>query len=139
MPGFEEAWSAVATHDGESVSPELQPLLQRVYLNVLSKPLDLVQLKKNLEELLEFLAGEGRTNANCWAVDLFFLLSERWERPWEDQDLPEGFHDVLSRMGDALHDTVRTPAIAQNFECLPEQLLDQVRRLRIDATLSDKS
>jgi hypothetical protein len=84
-----------------------------------------------LEELLEFLAGEGRTNANCWAVDLFFDSSQGWERDWVEQDLPEEFHDVLSMMGEALHDTVRTPAIAENFECLPEQLLDRVKRLRI--------
>jgi len=35
-------------------------------------------LKKSLEELLEFLSNRGRTNANCWAVDLFFCLSDGW-------------------------------------------------------------
>jgi len=140
MPGFEDAWSAVAkTREGESVSPDLQPLLRKLYLNVLSDPTDLVRLKKSLEELLEFLASEGRTNANCWAVDSFFCLSEGWERDWTDQGLPEDFDDVFARMGQALHDAVRTPDIARNFECLPEQLLDQVRRLRTDATLPDKS
>lgn len=140
MPGFEEAWFAVAkTRDGESVSPELQPLLRELYLNVLSKPRDLIRLKQSLEELLEFLADEGRTNANCWAVDLFFAVSNGWERDWTDQDLPEDFHDMLVKMGEALHDTVRPPEIAQNFDCLPEHLLDQVRRLRIDSTLPDES
>ncbi|MGH9865387.1 MAG: hypothetical protein ACRD4H_08250, partial [Candidatus Acidiferrales bacterium] len=67
-------------------------------------------------------------NANCWAVDLFFLLSERWERDWAEQRLPEDFHDVLALMGHALHDTVQAPDIARNFGCLPEQLLERVRK-----------
>lgn len=133
MPGFDDAWAAVATHrDGESVSSELRPLLLNVYLRVLSSPPDLNGLKKSLEELLRYLAGEGRTNANCWAVDLFFCLSQGWEHDWTDQSLPEDFHDVLVRMGEALHDTVRTPEIARNFDCLPEQLLEQVKRLRVE-------
>ena len=79
---------------------------------------------QNLRELLRFLAHEGRTNANCWAVDLFFCNSQGWERDWGDLDLPEQIHDVLAKMGEALHDTVGTPDIAQNFGCLPEQLLE---------------
>jgi hypothetical protein len=36
MAGFDEAWAAVAhPQDGELVSPELQPLLLRVYSDVL--------------------------------------------------------------------------------------------------------
>jgi hypothetical protein len=103
-----------------------------VYSTVLASPTDLAGLKSSLEELLQFLKSDGRTNANCWAVDLFFALSEGWERDWVDQNLPEEFHDVLSLMGQALHDTVRTPAIAENFDCLPEQLLERVKRLRAD-------
>jgi hypothetical protein len=130
MSGFDEAWAAVAiTRDGESVSPKLRPLLQAVYLQVLSEPLNERELKKSLENLLEFLAGDGRTNANCWAVDLFFALGKGWEKDWGDQDLPENFHDVCAMMSEALHDTVKHPEIAENFDCLPEQLLERVRRL----------
>jgi hypothetical protein len=32
-------------------------------------------------------------------------------------------------MGEALHDTVQAPEIAENFGCLPEQLLERVRHL----------
>jgi hypothetical protein len=67
-----------------------------------------------------FLAGEGRTNANFWAVDLFFAYSQGWERNWTEQHLPDDVHDVLATMGSALHDTVKTPDVAQNFGCLPE-------------------
>jgi len=94
--------------------------------------LDLVSLKKSLQEVLDFLAGEGRTNANCWAADMFFCLSEGWERDWTEQNLPEDFHEVLALMGEALHDTVGSPEIASNFDCLPEQLLDRVRNLRTE-------
>jgi hypothetical protein len=131
MPGFEDAWSAVAeSHHGEPVSPELRPLLHGVYSSVSATPLDLIELKRSLEKLLEFLAEAGRTNANCWAADMFFCLCEGWERDWADQSLPDEFHDVFSRMGQALHDTVRSPHIAGNFDCLPEQILDRVKSLQ---------
>ena len=80
MPGFGDAWSAVdKAWDGESVSPELRPLLQGVYRSTLSAPPDLVSLKNDLEKLLEFLVAKGRTNANCWATDMFLMLSEGWD------------------------------------------------------------
>jgi hypothetical protein len=131
MAGFEDAWSAVDKNwHGESVSPELRPLLHGIYSSILSTPTDLGGLKRNLEKLLEYLVDEGRTTANCWATDMFFMLSDGWERDWADQNLPDDFHDVLSLMGQALHDTVRSPEIASNFDCLPEQLLGRVKSLR---------
>jgi hypothetical protein len=130
MAGFDDAWAAVDhPRDGELVSPGLQPLLRRVYSEVLAAPADLPVLKESLTALLEYLSGQGRTNANCWAVDRFFCLSEGWERDWTEQQLPDDFQDVLALMGQAFHDTVRTPKIAENFDCLPEQLLARVRRL----------
>jgi hypothetical protein len=132
MAGFDDAWSAVARpYDGEFVSAELRPLLHAVYRNVVVEPPDLAALKGSLEALLEYLNGAGRTNANCWAVDMFFCTSEGWERDWTEQNLPDDFHHVLAMMGEALHDTVRTPHIAENFDCLPEQLLERVRLLRL--------
>jgi hypothetical protein len=61
---------------------------------------------------------------------MFFCLSEGWERDWAEQQLPADFHEVLALMGEALHDTVQTPKIAENFDCLPEQLLNRVLQLR---------
>jgi hypothetical protein len=130
MLGFDDAWTAIAVpRDGEPVSHELRSLLRAVYTHSLSQPLNVVGLKRSLEELLVFLAGEGRTNANCWAVDLFFAHSQGWERDWAEQHLPDDFHDVLATMGSALHDTVKAPDIARNFGCLPEQLLEHVKRI----------
>jgi len=130
MGGFDKAWKLVAgPRDGEQVSLQLQPLVRDVYVQSLAQPLDRTAFKNSLEKLLEFLATDGRTNANCWAVDLFFMFSERWERDWTEQALPEDFHDVLALMEEALHDTVKDPDIAQNFGCLPEQLLERVRHI----------
>ena len=130
MPSFDEAWTAAAkSRAGELVSLNLRPLLHDVYSQVVSHPGDLAGLKRSLQQLLEFLNVEGRTNANCWATDLFFGLCEGWERDWGDLDLPEEYHDVLAKMGEALHDTVQAPYFAWNFGCLPEQLLEEVSRL----------
>lgn len=133
MKGFEQLWTAVAkTRDGEPVSPELKPPLRRVYDDVLTSPVNLSNLKQSLVELLRYLSEEGRTNANCWATDLFFCSNDDlWERDWSEQDLPDDFHDLLSMMGEALHDTVTRPDIAGNFDCLPEQLLQRARRLQL--------
>jgi len=80
-------------------------------------------------ELLQYLSGEGRTNANCWAADLF-MSSDEWEHHWSEQSLPDDFHDVLAHMGEALHDTIGSPDIASNFGCLPEQLLECAEHLK---------
>jgi hypothetical protein len=129
MKGFDQVWSSVATmRGGEAVSPDLKPLLFRVHNDVTTSPLSLPALKKSLVELLQYLSGEGRTNANCWAADLFFC-SDDWEHDWSEQDLPEDFHSVLAMMGEALHDTVSSPDVARNFGCLPEQLLECAERL----------
>jgi hypothetical protein len=131
MASFDTAWAAVARNrEGEQVSPELRPLLFPVYSAILSAPPNLPHLKASLIALLEYLSSPGRTNANCWAVDLFFCTSDGWEHDWADQELPEDFHDVLGMMGEALHDTVNRPDIAGNFDCLPEQLLQRVKRIK---------
>lgn len=128
MAGFDQAWTAIANpRDGEAVSAQLRPLLRSAYLELQADPVQLDQLTKSLQELLTFLAAEGRTNANCWAADLFFCNCKEWERDWGNCDLPEMVHDVIAMMGEALHDTVLAPDVAENFGCLPEQLLARVR------------
>jgi hypothetical protein len=132
MAGFDDAWNSAARPiNGEAVSVELQPLLRQVYFDVLAQPSNLPALKASLSALLEYLDGGGRTNANCWAVDRFFCISEGWEQDWTEQNLPEDFHDVLALMGEALHDTVKDTKIAENFDCLPEQLLRRVRGIKL--------
>jgi len=100
-------WQGSTKHGWPSLIPVMEsqshsdcaPLLEAVYHQSLVHPLDSLKLKKSLKNLLVFLSGEGRSNANCWAVDLFFAHSEGWERDWVEQNLPEEFHDVLAMMG----------------------------------------
>jgi hypothetical protein len=41
-------------------------------------------------DLLSFLTTpEGRTDANCWVVDIFLGNEEHWERDWLDLPEPE--------------------------------------------------
>ena len=42
--------------------------------------------------------------------------------------------EYLSGAGRTLHDTVQTPKVAENFDCLPEQLLERVRKLNVSAS-----
>jgi|SRR5882762_1542465 len=119
------------THEGEPVSPELGPLLLAVYDELAKRSTALRPLKIAIERLLTFLSSAaGRTNANCWAADLFFALGEGWgDVDWEH--VPEALGDILGDMGSALHDTVQTPEMAENFECTPEQLLTRLRTFEI--------
>jgi len=120
----------VEAHEGEQVAPELRPLLIRVYDLLEGPSTDLGVLKRALADLLTFLeSSRGRTNANCWATDLFFGLQDGWDRDWDH--LPDAFCDILSDMGGALHDTVSAPAIAADVDSTPEKLLARVQALRV--------
>jgi hypothetical protein len=128
MEDFEMAWERIAiSRDGEDVSMELHPLLGRVYDEFINKPADLHAIKVSLENLLLFLStSPGRTNANCFATDLFFCLSD-WDDDVNRERFPEPLTDIIGHMGGALHDTVSNPETAKNFNGLPEQLLELLR------------
>jgi hypothetical protein len=99
------------------------------YEAIIARPYDPNRIAAAVEELLVYLASkEGRTQPNCVAVDHFFRLGEGWERDWEDE--PAELADVLADMGGALHDTISTPEIAENFDSTPEQLLERIRAFR---------
>jgi hypothetical protein len=116
----------------ELVSPRLALLLREVYAQVVRADADLAVLHGALDNLLSFLASPaGRTHANCVATDSFFMLNDRWERHWEH--LPEPYQDLLGLLGDALHDTIAAPEIAENFDNTPEQLLARLQQIRRDA------
>jgi len=116
---------------GEAVSVELPPLLYRVCDVITAKPVVLPALHRALEELLEFLGSpSGRTNANCWAADMFFALESGCDVEWDE--LPAGYRMLIDDIGGALHDTVSTPQVAEEFESTPEQLLDRLRAIERD-------
>ncbi|MBW8034800.1 MAG: hypothetical protein FVQ79_03885 [Planctomycetes bacterium] len=114
--------------EGEAVSLKLRPLLEAVYDEIKRRPANLHRLKASLERLLIFLGTpEGRTNANCCATDCFFLLREGWETGWDY--LPDSFSDILDDMAGALHDSVKAPEVASNFESTPEQLFERLQSI----------
>jgi hypothetical protein len=116
--------------DGDEVSPELPPLLLRVYKEVQREQVSLGAIKLALRALLEYLASSaGRTNANCVAADSFFMRSDAWESDWDR--LPVEFQDIFADVAGALHDTVSAPEIAENFDSTPEQLLWRVLQLPV--------
>ncbi len=66
---FNDAWTAAAQPQGEQpVSRELKALVSAVYFRLMSDPFTTTGVKEGFEDLLQFLAGAGRTTANCRAV-----------------------------------------------------------------------
>jgi hypothetical protein len=130
MESFEQAWERVAiTRDGESVSAELRPLLQKAFEGLTKESPNLQEIKVSLENLLLFLTStSGCTTANCFATDLFFCLSSDWDVYVDWEYFPETLTNIIGDIGGALHDTVSSPEIARNFESLPEQLLERVKQ-----------
>ena len=123
----------VDRHDGERISHALPQLLEDAYDELARRPLDLASLKAALERLFVFLTSpSGRTPANCIEVDRYFFDREDW--PLSLDELPESYSVVLGDIGGQLHDTFDAPAIAENFDSLPEQLLTRVRELPTDAS-----
>jgi hypothetical protein len=122
---FEELYRAAVRF--RHASPQLKPLLRHVYNAAIKRPMQLWELKNALESLLSFLASEGgRTDANCCTTDAFFSAAEN-DGAWSD--VPPDYRSVLDDLGGVLHDTVHAPQIAAHFQCLPEQLLDRVRKI----------
>ena len=96
-----------------AISSSLQPAV-----------VDLPVLKERIIALLAHLVSpNGRSAANCQAVDMFFCLDNRWPK----RALPKDFQDLLTDMGGTLHDAVAHPEIAKNFDSTPDQLLARAK------------
>lgn len=98
---------------------------------LMAEPVDLPVLKQSMVQLLHFLTTpEGRTDANCYLVNMAIVFPE-----WGDirlPELPDDFGYIIADMGGALHDTVSSPEMAYNFESTPEQLLERTQKLLQD-------
>ena len=131
---FEEAFANVSAL-GEAagrgrVSPALEPLLHRLYDAIEAADVSAAAVKSATVAVLRYLTTpEGRTDANCWAVDLFMI--QDWGPDDREILIGNELHDVLADMGGALHDTVGYPEIAENFWSTPEQLLQRAKAVNI--------
>ncbi len=122
MSDFDSLWTGALRY--RHVSRRLEPLVRAIYVD-LSNDHGVMVLKSDLERLLSFLASdEGRTDANCCAVDRFF---NKCKHLWSD--LPLALPKILDDMSGTLHDAIYAPAIAHNFDSLPEQLLQRLRQI----------
>ena len=118
---FEEIWERHGR--AAATSPQLAPLVSDLYDKLVSSRVDPTEIQIAVERVLTFLATpEGRTDANCRAVDHFLCLGE-----FDWPDLPSPLGDVLADMAGTLHDTVSAPEIAANFDSTPERLLARLR------------
>lgn len=128
MTNFHEGYLKFCS--GKKVSQELRPLLAAVYNQIHASPVSLPILKESLIALMSFLSQpEHLTDENCNAVDLFFAIEDHWKVRWDD--LPEDYKLILEDIGMSLHDSVSSPGIAKNFESMPQQLLERIKRLEV--------
>ncbi len=120
MEDFDSLWKSAVRY--RRASRELPALVRAMYDDLQGGS---PELKVDLEALLAFLASErGRTDANCCAVDRFFS-----ECPKAWRSLPLVLREIFDGMSATLHEAIYAPKIAENFETLPEQLLERLRRI----------
>lgn len=111
------------------VSDELMPLMEQFYLARIRNPVDLIELRQTLLNLLAFLSSpRGRTTPNLRTVDLFIALGD-----WgvELPEVPDSFCEIIADLGAALHDSINSPHFALEYESTPEQLLERVKKLEV--------
>lgn len=114
---FEAIWKSSVRF--RRASRELEPLLRDLHA---AFP-DASDTRRALENLLTFLAGAGRTDANCETTHYFANATEAL---WTS--LPETLRGILDDMSGTLHDSIHAEPIARTFEATPEQLLERLRR-----------
>ena len=114
---FSELWKTSVRY--RRVSWELEPLLRDLH-DAFPDP---AATRVALERLLTFLAGAGRTDANCTTT---YYFTSNAEPLW--QQLPAELKAILDDMSGTLQDSVHAENIARTFEATPEQLLERLRR-----------
>jgi len=115
--GFDALWKRVVRF--RKVSRELEPLLHALH----DAFGDAAATRNALEQLLQFLAAAGRTDANCTTT---YYFTSATEPLW--QDLPPELKAILDDMSGTLQDSVHAENIARTFEATPEQLLERLHR-----------
>lgn len=121
MRPFDEVFSESV--DVEGVDPRVVEELRALYEASAETGVGSAVIAPLLIRLLEFLASdEGRTDANCRAVDYFFCLGD-----WSWGHLPEPWESIFADLGGGLHEAVAAPDIAEALQATPDQLLERVR------------
>lgn len=115
--GFDALWRTSVRY--RKVSRELEPLLRALHDGLG----DAAATRSALEALLTFLAGPGRTDANCTTT---YYFTSNAEPLW--QHLPAELRSILDDMSGTLQDSVHAENIARTFEATPEQLLERLKR-----------
>lgn len=93
------------------------------------EPTDLICLKAQFVSMLEYLCSPtGRTKHNCNSLNDHAIINDDWLKA----KLPADFKDLIINMAGALHDTFGAPHVAESCEALPEQLLEQAKKLKAE-------
>ena len=107
----------------------VKDIVDQIISTLSENEVNLPKLKNQMCLLLEHLTTEeGRTDINCKAVDYYFMNNDLWA----EKELPDELHDIFADISGALHDTISSPEVAKNFDSTPEQLLDRLKRVRIE-------
>jgi hypothetical protein len=120
-----ERWAAKLNLMKSKPDARVVASLEQIRSEMLLPEPSVERLRLLVTDLLTFLAsGKGRTDSNCRFVD-YGLMND--DDVWSRIELVESadpiLAEVLGDMAGALHDTVRAPNIARNFDSTPEQLL----------------
>ena len=105
-------------------SPQLRELLAAAFVSIADGGTP-GRVRAELLGLFTFLAGEGRTDANCSVTDSFFAAAEaEWRAAAES--LPQDLAAFVADVSGALHDSIYAEPIARNFGATPEQMLERL-------------
>lgn len=108
----------------------LEKLVHEVYINIISKPINLYLIKTALINLMTCLTvPEGHADSNCRRVDSFFCIRYDWET--DIDHLPDNFIEIIEDIGGALHDSVSSPETAKKFQSTPQQLLERIKAIKL--------
>ena len=122
---FAERWRE-ARFDG--ADDALEAYVRAAHQALTGRRLDLAALRTALADLLEFLSGPGRTEANCRTVDAFFCLLTAEHVEILDR-VPPGWQDLVDDLGLDLAATFEDPERADRAGASPEKLLERLRAL----------
>jgi len=115
------AWQIPESKDGEPVSPELRKMLSR--LSAISREPDKFSLAEELaacKTLLRFLASEGGTHANLWAVCMWCAYADD-----STDHAPDALKDIYEDLG-----IVGIDAVDEKVGTTPAQLLERLLQLK---------